>query len=194
MKISRIAILTISVLIIVLGVFHFYPSNTRVSKVTPASSRELENLLKTFGFYKPPFTPQVEDIVLFDLNQNPVKLTDYKGAIVFLNFWASWCPPCRNEMPSMQKLYNRYKTEPFKMIAVSIKESPGQVKDFFKEKRLSFTALLDPRGEAGKKFGINSIPTTFILDKNGNIIARALGPRDWDGRKAHTLFKHLVGI
>ena len=194
MKISRIAILTISVLIIVLGVFHFYPSNMRDSKVTPANSKELENLLKIFGFYKPPFTPQVEEIVLFDLNQKPVKLSDYKGAIVFLNFWATWCPPCRDEMPAMQKLYGRYKTEPFNMIAVSIKESPVQVMEFFKEKRLSFTVLLDPRGEAGKKFGINAIPTTFILDKNGNIIARAIGPRDWSSRKAYTLFQRLVNI
>ena len=132
MRISRIAILSITVLIIVLGVFHFYPSNTKDSAVTLVSSVELENLLKTFGFNKPPFTPRVEEIVLFDLNQNPVKLTNYKGAIVFLNFWATWCPPCRDEMPDMQKLYDRYKTEPFKMIAVSIKESPVQVINFFK--------------------------------------------------------------
>ena len=65
---------------------------------------------------------------------------------------------------------------------------------FFKDKRLSFTALLDPRGEAGKEFGINSIPTTIILDKNGNIIAGAIGPRDWGSRQAHTLFQHLVDI
>lgn len=188
------AVLTIAFVIIAWGVFHFYPSGGMNSTVAPASSGELENLLKTFGFYKPSFTPQVEEIVLFDLNQKPVNLTDFKGTIVFLNFWATWCPPCRKEMPSMQKLYNRYKTEPFKMIAVSIKESPVAVKDFFKENRLSFTALLDPRGEAGKKFGINSIPTTFILDKNGNIIARAIGPRDWDGRKAQTIFQHLVKI
>ena len=192
MKISRIAILTISILIIALGVFQFYPSNTKDSKVTPVTSGELENLLKTFGFYKPPFTLPVEEIVLFDLNQKPVKLSEYKGAILFLNFWATWCPPCREEMPDMQKLYDRYKTERFKMIAVSIKDSPVQVMEFFKENRLSFTALLDPRGDAGKKFGINSIPTTFILDKNGHIMGRAIGPRDWAGKKAHTLFKHLV--
>ena len=195
MKKSRIAVLTIAVLIIVWGVFHFYPSNTRDSEATPSSSKELEHLLKTFGFYKPSFTPQrVEEIVLFDLNQKPVKLTDYKGAIVFLNFWATWCPPCRDEMPAMQKLYDRHKTDPFRMIAVSIKEPPVQVMNFFKDRQLSFTALFDPRGEAGKKFGINSIPTTYLLDKNGNIIARTLGPRDWDSRQAHTLFQHLVKI
>jgi|TARA_B100000315_G_scaffold61791_2_gene56097 thiol-disulfide isomerase/thioredoxin len=188
------AVLSIAVLIIAWGVFYFYPSGTINSIVAPANSGELENLLKTFGFYEPTFTPQLAEIVLFDLNQKPVKLTDYKGAIVFLNFWATWCPPCREEMPSMQKLYNRYKTEPFKMIAVSLKESPETVEDFFKENRLSFSALLDPWGEAGKKFGLNSIPTTFILDKNGNIIARALGPRDWGGRISQTIFHHLVKI
>ena len=134
MKKSRIAVLMMAATVTVWGVFHFYPLNTRASKVTPLSRKALvEDLLKTFGFHKPTFTPQIEDIVLFDLNQRPVKLSDYKGAIVFLNFWATWCPPCREEMPAMQKLYDRHKTEPFKMIAVSIKESPVQVMNFFKD-------------------------------------------------------------
>lgn len=188
----RIAILAIVVLIIVLGVFHFYPSNTMDSNLTPPSSKELENLLETFGFYKPSFEPPVEKVTLFDLNQNPVKLSDYKGTIVFLNFWATWCPPCRDEMPAMQKLYDRYRTKPFKMIAVSIKESPVQVMEFFKDKRLSFTALIDPSGDAGKKFGINSIPTTYLLNKDGRIIGRAIGPRDWAGRHVNSLIQHLV--
>ena len=142
----------------------------------------------------PAGTPQVEGIVLFDLNQKPINLTDYKGAIVFLNFWATWCPPCREEMPSMQKLYNRYKNEPFHIIAVSLKESPTQVKAFFKKKRLSFTVLIDPKGDVGKKFGINSIPTTFILDKNGEVIGKAIGPRDWGSKRSHALFQHLIEI
>jgi peroxiredoxin len=97
-------------------------------------------------------------------------------------------------MPAMQKLYDSYKTKPFKMIAVGIKESPVQVIDFFKDQRLTFTALLDPRGEVGKIFGINAIPTTFLLDKDGGIIGRAIGPRDWAGGDAQTLFQYLLDI
>jgi len=194
MKKNRVAIIIVSAIIIVWGGYYYYPSNTKNLKLNPESTEELEKLLKTFGFIKPPFTPLVEEVVLYDLNKKPVKLADYKGSIVFINFWATWCPPCREEMPAMQKLYDRYKKEPFHMIAVSIKESPAQVKAFFKEKKLSFTALIDPKGAVGKKFAINSIPTTFILDKNGNVIGKALGPRDWGSRKSHALFEHLVKI
>ena len=129
---------------------------------------------------------------LEDLNGREVALSDYKGKIVFLNFWTTWCPTCRIEMPSMEKLHQKFKDQDFAMVTINLQESASQVKRFFKEYKLTFTALLDSDGEVGIQYKIYSIPTTFILDKEGRIIARAVGPREWDSKKSFALFDHLV--
>jgi peroxiredoxin len=129
---------------------------------------------------------------LKDLNGSTVTLSDYKGKIVFLNFWTTWCPTCRIEMPSMEKLHQKFKDQDFAMITINLQESALQVKHFFEEYKLTFTALLDSDGEVGIRYKIYSIPTTFILDKYGRVIARAVGPREWDSKASFDLFGHLV--
>jgi thiol-disulfide isomerase/thioredoxin len=129
---------------------------------------------------------------LKDLNGSEVALSDYKGKIVFLNFWTTWCPTCRIEMPSMEKLHQKFKNQDFAMVTINLQESASQVKRFFKEYKLTFTALLDSDGEVGIRFRINAIPTTYILDKEGRIIAKTIGPREWDSKKSIVLFEHLT--
>jgi peroxiredoxin len=129
---------------------------------------------------------------LKDLNGREVSLSNYKGKIVFLNFWTTWCPTCRIEMPSMEKLHQKFKDQDFAMVTINLQESASQINHFFKEYKLSFTALLDSDGEVGIRYKIYSIPTTFILDKEGRIIARAVGPREWDSKESFALFGHLV--
>jgi thiol-disulfide isomerase/thioredoxin len=132
------------------------------------------------------------DIQLPDLNAKQVSFSEFKGKIVFVNFWATWCPPCREEMPSMEKLYTRLKHKDFVMVAVDLMEPASKVEAFFEEFKLTFMALLDTNGEVGSLFGISSIPTTLILDKNGMIIGIAVGPRDWAGKKSIALFEYLI--
>jgi peroxiredoxin len=132
------------------------------------------------------------DVSLQDLNGRTVKLSEFKGKIVFLNFWASWCQACRDEMPLMEKLYNKLKKMDFAMLAVSLPEPESVVKDFFAENKLSFMALLDPEEKARSLFGVTTIPTTFILDKEGRIISSAAGPRKWDSKESFALFEHLI--
>ena len=131
-------------------------------------------------------------ISLKDINNEDVSLSDFKGKIVFLNFWTTWCPTCRIEMPSMEKLHQRFKNKDFAMVTINLQESASQVKAFFKEFKLTFTALLDSTGEVGASFGIRAIPTTYILDKTGRIIGQVSGPREWDSKKSFALFKHLT--
>jgi thiol-disulfide isomerase/thioredoxin len=132
------------------------------------------------------------EIKLKDLNGQPVNLSDFRGKIVFLNFWTTWCFDCRIEMPHMEKLHQQFKNKEFEMVAVNLQEPVAQVKQFFKDYTLTFTALLDSDGEVGAHFRITAIPTTFILDKQGIIIGKITGPRNWDGKKAFALFEHLT--
>jgi peroxiredoxin len=139
----------------------------------------------------PHLAPPV-DFNLLDLNGKRVILSDFKGKIVFLNFWATWCPPCREEMPSMQKLYIRFKDKDFDMVAVSLNEPASVVKKFFKDYNLTFTALLDSDGELMTPYGIRAIPTTYIIDRDGAIIGKAFGPRKWNSKQAIALLEHLI--
>ena len=132
------------------------------------------------------------EVTLQDLNGKQVSLSDLEGKVLFLNFWATWCPPCREEMPAMQKLHNRLKDKDFLMVAIDLQEPASQVKKYLKEYQFTFMSLLDSKGEMGLLFGIRSIPTTLILDKQGMIIGAAIGARDWASKKSIALFEHLI--
>ena len=132
------------------------------------------------------------EVQLTDLKGRSVSFSEFKGKILFVNFWATWCPPCREEMPSMEKLHARLKQKDFVILAVDLMEPASKVEAFFQEFKLTFMALLDSNGEVGSLFGIRSIPTTLILDKNGMIIGIAVGPRDWVGKKSIALFEYLI--
>jgi peroxiredoxin len=129
---------------------------------------------------------------LKDLNGTVVRLEDLKGKVVFLNFWATWCPPCRDEMPSMEKLYTKFKGEDFTIVAIDLRESPKKVRAFKKRYRLNFPILLDTDGMTGLTYGVRSIPTTYLVDKEGHVIGGALGARDWASTEAFKLIEQLV--
>ena len=157
-------------------------------------SPEIDRLLRDMGVTKVPNLAPPVDFNLLDLNGKRVMLSDFKGKIVFLNFWTTWCPPCREEMPSMQKLYTRFKDKDFAMLAVSVKEPAPVVKNFFKDYSLTFTALLDSDGELMTSYRVRAIPATYIIDRDGAIIGKAFGPRKWDDQKAMALFEHLISV
>ena len=192
MKKSQIILLLLLASIILTGVFYLQSKYGFAVNKDKISDEKLERLFKDLGILKPPVSFSIDKLTLFDLNRKPVKLTEYQDTIVFLNFFATWCPPCRDEMPFMEKLHKANTNKPFRMVAVSVKESSEPVKTFFNKQRLTFTPLLDPNGDVGRHFRIRSIPTTFILDKKGKVLGVAMGPRDWSSKKSLTLFKHLM--
>lgn len=157
-----------------------------------ASDSKLEKLMKKMGFLNVPLLPPPVDIVLEDVEGRTVKLSDFNGKVVFLNFWTTWCPTCRVEMPSMEKLHNRFKDEDFIMLAVDLKESVGTVKAFREKYKLSFPILMDTDGKYANLYGVRSIPTTYVLHKNGGIVGKAFGPREWDSNASIKLFDYLV--
>ncbi len=163
-----------------------------VELLAKSDSRGMDRLFGIVGVIKVPPAEDPVRINLKDMNGNNISLSDFKGKIVFLNFWTTWCPACRIEMPSMEKLHQKLKNEDFAMVTINLQESASQVKAFFKEFKLTFTALLDSTGEVGASFGLRAIPTTYILDKTGRIIGLVSGPREWDSKAAIALFENLI--
>jgi thiol-disulfide isomerase/thioredoxin len=156
--------------------------------VAKTDSKEIDRLFKKVGILAlPDKTPPVE-FVLPDPKGRITSISEFRRKIVFLNFWTTWCYACIIEMPAMEKLHKRFRDRDFVMIAINLQEPAERVKQFF----LTFTTLLDTAGLIGAEFGIRSIPTTFILDKEGRIIGKAVGPREWDGDQAMALFDYLI--
>jgi thiol-disulfide isomerase/thioredoxin len=155
-------------------------------------NQKLGPLFSDMGILPIPMDTEPLEITLSDTTGRPVSLSEFRGKIVFINFWTTWCLACVIEMPSMEKLHQRFKDKDFIMVAINLQESAARVKQFYEEYKLTFTALLDITGDVGAALGIRSIPTTFILDKNGRIIGKALGPREWESKKSIALFEYLT--
>lgn len=118
---------------------------------------------------------------LLALDGSPASLDDHEsgGRVVFLNVWATWCPPCRAEMPSMDALNDELAGEDFAMVAVATGESPPQVRRFVRDAGLGFEVLCDPNRSLASRYRIHSIPTTLVLDKEGRVALFHVGARDW---------------
>lgn len=120
------------------------------------------------------------DFSLPALDGQRIRLSDYRGKVVLLNIWATWCLPCVEEMPSMERLHQTMSEEDFKILAVSIDASGAEaVRAFMKHHGLSFTALSDPQNTIRSLYQITGVPESFIIDRNGVIVEKVIGPRDW---------------
>jgi thiol-disulfide isomerase/thioredoxin len=134
----------------------------------------------------------IRDFTVTLLDGKTQSLSGYRGKVVFLNFWATWCPPCRAEMPSMETLYQRYRGRDLEFLAVDLQESRDEVAAFLEEQNLSFPAGLDSSGQIGNLYGIRGIPATFIIDKEGLIIAAVVGGMEWDTPAVFAAFDLLL--
>ena len=159
---------------------------------TDAGLRLLREGVQPRDFTLPLFHPTARAAALSDQAEMQT-LSDLKGKVVFLNFWATWCGPCRIEMPSMESLYNRFKDRGFEMMAVNCMEGQDDVLDFMTDNGLTFPVLLDEDGRVSGAYGIQAIPTTYIIDREGKIIMRLVGSIDWDTEKIHAAFDSLLG-
>jgi thiol-disulfide isomerase/thioredoxin len=120
------------------------------------------------------------------------KLSALKGKVVFLNFWATWCGPCRVEMPSMENLHQRFKSRGLEILAVNCQEKNAEVASFMKGNKFTFPAALDVSGSISSRYGVRAIPTTCIIDREGKIIIRIAGSLNWDDPKIIAAFELLL--
>jgi peroxiredoxin len=187
-----IKVLILCFLLVSSTIFTLVVLGNRAPARIESDSSKLDRLMADIGVAGHPFSTDTLDVKLQNTAGRLVGLDDYRGKVIFLNFWTTWCPACITEMSAMEKLHRKLSGKNFIMLAVNIKESASQVKNFFDKNELTFTALLDTTGEVGTEFGLRAIPTTFILDKSGNIIGRIAGPREWDSKKSVALFERLA--
>ena len=133
------------------------------------------------GIYKGEIPP---DFKLKDLQGREVSLKSYRGKVVLLNFWATWCPSCRKEIPSMVKLYESYKNKGLEIIGINLdKLDKSGIEKFSLEYNINFPILLDPTGKTAALYGITALPATFILDRNGKIQEKVAGGKDWSSEE-----------
>ena len=131
--------------------------------------------------------------MLRDLDDAPVDFARYRGQAVFLNIWATWCAPCREEMPSIESLYNDFKADnDFVVLAVSQDTDGAVVAPFVAQNHFQFTVLLDPRNEVGERYDVNGIPETFIIGRDGRIVAHHVGPYDWSNADIREALQELI--
>ncbi|MEE8591289.1 MAG: TlpA disulfide reductase family protein [Spirochaetia bacterium] len=135
--------------------------------------------LSSLGFQTPTADLPAVDFSLKDLSGQEQNLSSYAGKLVFLNFWATWCGPCRAEIPSMEELYLELQNQDFVIVAINSQEADKQVADFVENVGMSFPVLLDTAGRVGAAYSIRAIPTTYIIDPQGYILGRMVGTRDW---------------
>jgi peroxiredoxin len=132
------------------------------------------------------------DFALSTPEGKKISLRDFRGKIVFLNFWASWCAPCREEMPSMEKLYQEFKNKNFVVLAVNVKDRKHEAVNFLREMKITYPIAIDPDGQVGLLYGAWALPTTYLIGPKGEGLARAWGPANWYGPAARKLIKALV--
>lgn len=119
---------------------------------------------------------QKADFTLSDLQGNSWHLADLKGKVVLVNFWATWCPPCRKEMPDLQALYDKYKDQGFVVLSISDEQS-GKVAPFIAERKISYPVLLDPGRKVNEAFVVEGIPKSFVYDREGKLVAQSIDMR-----------------
>jgi peroxiredoxin len=130
---------------------------------------------------------------LRDMNGRVVSLSELRGKVVLLNFWATWCGPCRVEMPAMERLYRTYDRKDFEILAVSTDAQGAAVtRPFQEENKLTFPILHDSDFRVGLSYGARTLPMTFMVDRQGVVRQHIFGARDWEAPEAHQLIDMLM--
>jgi peroxiredoxin len=181
------------------------PAAPRVSRdagpavSTPAASTppggparlSLAEAIKELDLIKPARAKLADDFTVASPGGGSFRLAGQRGKVVMLNFWATWCPPCLEEMPAMERLYRRHKDAGFTLVAVSVDADPAKVTPFVREHGLTMPIGLDPRMELASTYGVRALPSSFLIAPDGQLAALAIGPRHWDSEAAHALVRGL---
>jgi thiol-disulfide isomerase/thioredoxin len=166
---------------------------------TPAVSSggsAINDMLLKAGFAVPNSDVEATDFSLPALDGIKQSLASYRGRFVFLSFWATWCGPCKQEIPSLQALYEKLKQKGFVVVAVDLAEEPSTVRAFVKAHAMTFPVVLDSDGAIGGAYGAQSIPTNFLVDRKGKVLARIVGfdGIEWDSPERIALFEKLLAL
>jgi peroxiredoxin len=170
---------------------------TRDARRPPARARAgqvygFDEAIKRLDLIKPARQKIADDFTLPTPGPAKFKLSEHRGKVVLINFWATWCPPCLQEMPAMDRLYRQHKEAGFEMVAVSVDTDRGAVKPFLARHAFAFRVALDPTMGLANTYGVRALPSSFIVDRKGMLAALAIGPRHWDSDASHSLVEAMV--
>jgi peroxiredoxin len=172
-----------------------WKSNSGTGTLNRAEAVELSDAaeyLEALSILPPNTEVQALDFTVESLLGDSESLNDYRGKVIFLNFWATWCGPCRAEVGEIDALHETLKDEDFMIMALSIQEQKKKVSKFMKSNEIDFPVYLDSDGEVAAMYGVTGIPTTYIIAPDGSIVGRAVGPREWGGRESVALMRSLM--
>ena len=153
---------------------------------------KLDDAIRELDLIRPSRQKVAEDFSLRTSDGGAFRLSDHRGKVVLVNFWATWCPPCREEMPAMERLYREHRERGLVLVAVSLDADPAVVAPYVNASRLTFPIALDPKAEIGNKYGVRALPSSFVIGRDGTMVALALGPRAWDNDASHSLVEALA--
>ena len=139
-----------------------------------------------------PYTEDGKNFSLTDLNKKTHSLSDYKGKVVLLNFWASWCPPCIYEMPELQRLKKHFADRPFEIITINVGEKKYKVRRFSKLINLELPVLLDTSSETYDDWGVKTLPTSFLIDSSGQIRYQVRGDPGWQTEEIRKVIEQMM--
>ena len=136
----------------------------------------------------PDKSAEVPDFVLDDLDGSPVRLSDFRGKAVLINFWATWCSPCVEELPTLEGLRRHFQDRPFSVIAVNLGEDARTVRDFLDTHALELhmTFLIDEDGAVAESYRVRGLPATLLIDREGRFVFGGVGQRDWNSPEVHS--------
>lgn len=152
----------------------------------------VEDRLTSLGII--PWTPPslAMDFALKDVEGKPVRLGHFRGKVVLLNFEATWCPSCQAQAPKLEQLHRQMQGKDFVLLSVHLRERSKSVKAFRRDHGMSFPAVIDADGNVSERYGVQFIPTTYLIDRAGMIVGRAVGPKAWDSQEAKELMLSLI--
>ena len=163
-----------------------------MSSPSPAAGPSIDAALKQLDLIKPTRPRYAEDFTLPGHAGGDFTLSAQRGKVVLVNFWATWCPPCLEEMPAMERLWRRHKDAGFVLVAVSLDSDPKKVPPFVTAHKFTFPIALDPKMAVAEKYGVRALPSSFVIDRAGTMTGVALGPRSWDDAAAHGLVQAML--
>jgi peroxiredoxin len=176
-------------------------SSTPAAQPSPAAERKpgaragrltLDDAFRELDLIRPSRAKPADDFTVTMADGASFRLSQHRGKTVLVNFWATWCPPCREEMPALERLHRRHKDRGLVLVAISLDTDPKVVPPYVKASGLTFPIALDPKAEVANTYGVRALPSSFVIDRQGMMTGLALGPRVWDNEASHALVEALT--
>jgi len=165
---------------------------TEGPRASVAHATGIDEAARELDLIRPARPKQASDFSVSLLGGKTLELKGQRGKPMLINFWATWCAPCRDEMPAMERLYLKHRERGFMLLAVSVDTDAALVKPFLAKYHLTFPVALDAKMDLANTYGVRALPASFLIDRNGYLTALALGPRAWDNRAAHALIEAML--